>query len=97
MKVSYKKGDSLFLPAGSGAYVIEGSCDALITTIREKAAPVRIGIDIGGTDTKIGLVDVHRGSDPDYRRDSAGFTGEERNRHGSVCRCGDRRPGYRGS
>lgn len=59
-KVSYKKGDSLFLPAGSGAYVIEGSCDALITTIREKAAPVRIGIDIGGTDTKIGLVDVHQ-------------------------------------
>ncbi len=59
-KVSYKKGDSLFLPAGSGEYVIEGSCDALITTIREKADPVRIGIDIGGTDTKIGLVDVHQ-------------------------------------
>ena len=58
-KVSYQKGDSLFLPAGSGAYVIEGSCDALITTIRAKAAPVRIGIDIGGTDTKIGLVDGH--------------------------------------
>lgn len=32
----YQKGDSLFLPAGSGAYQIEGSCDALITTIREK-------------------------------------------------------------
>ena len=60
MKVSYKKGDSLFLPAGSGSYVIEGKCDALMTTIREKAAPVRIGIDIGGTDTKIGLVDVHQ-------------------------------------
>lgn len=57
--VDYKKGDSLFLPAGSGNYTIEGRCDALITTIREKAAPVRIGIDIGGTDTKIGLVDVH--------------------------------------
>lgn len=59
-EATYKKGDSLFLPAGSGTYVIEGSCDALITTIREKAAPVRIGIDIGGTDTKIGLVDVHQ-------------------------------------
>lgn len=58
--VSYRKGDSLFLPAGSGTYVIEGSCDALITTIRKKAAPVRIGIDIGGTDTKVGLVDVHQ-------------------------------------
>lgn len=35
-------------------------CDALLTTIREKSAPVRIGIDIGGTDTKIGLVDIHQ-------------------------------------
>ena len=57
-KVSYQKGDSLFLPAGSGAYVIEGSCDALITTIRAKAAPVRIGIDIGGTNTVFGIVDA---------------------------------------
>lgn len=56
--VNYKKGDSLFLSAGTGKYIIEGSCDALITTIRDKAAPVRIGIDIGGTDTKIGLVDI---------------------------------------
>lgn len=59
-QVQYQKGDSLFLPAGSGAYVIEGKCDALITTIREKAAPVRIGIDIGGTNTRIGLVDIHQ-------------------------------------
>lgn len=58
--ISYRKGDSLFLPAGSGEYMIEGSCDALITTIREKAAQVRIGIDIGGTDTKVGLVDIHQ-------------------------------------
>lgn len=56
----FKKGDSFFLSAGSGAYTIEGSCDALITTIRDKAAPVRIGIDIGGTDVKIGLVDIHQ-------------------------------------
>lgn len=48
------------MSAGSGAYQIEGACDALITTIRGKAAPVRIGIDIGGTETKIGLVDVHQ-------------------------------------
>ncbi len=57
--VSYKKGDSLFLPAGSGNYVVEGSCDALITRIREKTAPVRIGIDLGGTESRIGLVDIH--------------------------------------
>lgn len=58
--LSFRKGDSFFLSAGSGTYTMEGSCDALITTIREKAAPVRIGIDIGGTDTKIGLVDIHQ-------------------------------------
>lgn len=58
--IRYKKGDSIFLSAGSGEYMIEGSCDALITTIRKKAAQVRIGIDIGGTDTKIGLLDIHQ-------------------------------------
>lgn len=58
--ISYKKGDSLFLSAGSGSYQIEGSCDALLTSMRAKAAPVRIGIDIGGTDTKIGLVDANQ-------------------------------------
>lgn len=54
--LEYQKGDSIFLTAGSGSYTIEGSCDALITTIREKTGLVRIGIDIGGTNTKIGLV-----------------------------------------
>ena len=57
---AYRKGDSFFIPAGSGPYTMEGSCDALITTIRAKAAPVRIGIDIGGTDTRIGLLDIHQ-------------------------------------
>ncbi len=58
--VAYEKGDSFFLAAGSGEYTVEGSCDALITTIREKAAPVRIGINIGVNETRIGLVDVHQ-------------------------------------
>lgn len=57
--VEYKKGDSLFLGAGSGTYEIEGSCDALITTIRENAGLVRIGIDIGRKQTRIGLVDMN--------------------------------------
>lgn len=35
--LQFKKGESFFLPAGSGEYQIEGVCDALITTIREKA------------------------------------------------------------
>ena len=34
-RVSYKKGDSIFLTAGSGEYSVEGVCDALLTTIRE--------------------------------------------------------------
>ena len=58
--VPFRKGDSFFVSAGSGAFQIERTCDALLTTIREKAGPVRIGIDIGGTTTRIGLVDVHQ-------------------------------------
>ena len=56
-KVSYRKGDSLFLPAGCGDWQIEGTCDALLTTIREKASPVRAGIQIGSSDIQIGLID----------------------------------------
>lgn len=56
----FQKGDSFFLSAGSGAYQVEGECDALITTIRAKEALVRLGINISGTGTKIGLVDVHQ-------------------------------------
>lgn len=55
--VSYQKGDSLFLPAGCGDWQIEGTCDALLTTIREKASPVRAGIQIGSSDIQIGLID----------------------------------------
>lgn len=32
--MEYKKGDSIFLPAGSGSYAVKGSCDALVTTVR---------------------------------------------------------------
>lgn len=55
--VPYQKGDSFFLPASSGTYTVEGSCDALITSIRDKTDMVRAGIDIGGRYTKVGLVD----------------------------------------
>lgn len=58
--LDFKKGDSFFLSAGGGSYTIEGRCDALITTIRKKAAPVRIGIDLGSSNTQIGLVDIHQ-------------------------------------
>jgi len=55
--VQYKKGDSFLLTAGSGDWQIEGSCDALLTTIREKADPVRVGINISSAEVEIGLVD----------------------------------------
>ena len=54
--VSYRRGDSLFLAAGSGDWQIEGKCDALLTTIREKASPIRAGIMIDTAETRIGLV-----------------------------------------
>ena len=56
-KISYRKGDSLFLPAGSGVYEISGSMDALVTSERAKENPMRIGIDMGGTTVKMGIVD----------------------------------------
>lgn len=53
----YKKGDSFFIPAGSGNWRIEGKCEALLTTIRKKENPIRIGIMIGSRITRIGIVD----------------------------------------
>lgn len=55
-RLEYKKGDSIFLPANSGDWEIEGRCDALLTTIREKANPIRIGVDINSFDIQIGIV-----------------------------------------
>lgn len=55
-RLNYKKGDSIFLPANSGDWQIEGSCDALLTTIREKASPIRIGVDINSFMIQIGIV-----------------------------------------
>lgn len=55
-KESYRKGDSFLLPAGSGSWQIEGTCDALLTTIRKKASPIRVGVDIGSSVIQIGIV-----------------------------------------
>lgn len=55
-ELSYHKGDSFFVEAGSGRLTIEGSGKVLLTSIREELATLRVGIDIGGTDVKIGLV-----------------------------------------
>ena len=55
--LAFKKGESFLLPANSGKYEINGKCEALFTRIRAKKNAVKIGIDIGGTSVKIGLVD----------------------------------------
>lgn len=56
-KLDYRKGDSFFLPAGSGDWQLEGVCDALLTTVRAKANPMRVGVTIGSSEIQIGLVD----------------------------------------
>ncbi|MGI6511221.1 MAG: type I phosphomannose isomerase catalytic subunit [Catenisphaera adipataccumulans] len=53
----FTKGDSFFLSADSGNWQIEGRCEALMTTIREKEDPIRVGINIGSAEIQIGLVD----------------------------------------
>lgn len=58
-RMDYQKGDSFFLGAGSGSYEVTGTCEALVTSIGEKASPIRIGIEISTASTKIGLVDVN--------------------------------------
>ncbi|MBQ3375513.1 MAG: ROK family protein [Erysipelotrichaceae bacterium] len=56
-KMPFVKGDSFMITAGSGDYQIEGRCDALLTTIREKTNPMRVGVIIGSYETEIGLID----------------------------------------
>lgn len=55
--VEFNKGDSILITAGSGEYVIEGNCEALLTTVGKKLPTVKVGIDLGGTNVKIGIVD----------------------------------------
>ena len=57
-KIEYRKGDSFFLPAGSGDWQIEGTCNALLTTVRPKVDPIRVGITIGSSEIQLGLVDA---------------------------------------
>lgn len=52
----FHKGDSIFLSAGSGAYEVKGTLEALVTSEGAKKNPLRIGIDMGGTSIKIGVV-----------------------------------------
>ena len=56
----FQKGDTFFLEASSGAYQIEGTCEALVTSIGEKASPIRIAIDMSSKRVRLGLYDVHQ-------------------------------------
>ena len=56
-KVTFVKGDSIMITAGSGDYQLEGKCNIILTTIREKANPMRVGVIIGSYETEIGLID----------------------------------------
>lgn len=55
--VQFQKGDTVFLAAGSGSYIIEGKCDALVTTIREKAGLADIKINLGRENAQIVIED----------------------------------------
>lgn len=49
-------GETVFVAANSGAYTLTGSATVLCTYVAQKAA-YRIGIDLGGTNIKAGIVD----------------------------------------
>lgn len=55
--VNFRKGDSLFLPAGSGLFQLEGCCEALVTTIGPKENPIRGAVRVEGTSAELGLMD----------------------------------------
>ena len=55
--MAVQAGESLWLDASSGTYTLAGDCVALQTTIPPGDKPYRIGIDLGGTNIKVGIVD----------------------------------------
>lgn len=58
--VDFVKGDSLFLPAGSGSFRMEGRCEALLTTIDPKEDPVRVAVSLDKGCAQLGLMDQSR-------------------------------------
>ena len=55
-ELDIQKGDSVFVPAGIGEYTVEGSVTIIKTMIPEKMT-YTVGVDIGGTTIKIGIID----------------------------------------
>mgnify|MGYP005775985197 FL=1 len=56
--VYFRKGNSLFIPADSGKFCVRGNCEALVTTIGEKASPVRVAVYMTSSEIMTGLVDM---------------------------------------
>ena len=54
----FRKGDSLFIQADSGKFCVRGNCEALVTTIGEKASPVRVAVYMTSSEIMTGLVDM---------------------------------------
>ena len=50
-----RKSDSIFIPAKTGEYNIEGDCVVLLTSI--PCQKYRVGVDLGGTNIAVGIVD----------------------------------------
>ncbi|MEG1942553.1 MAG: type I phosphomannose isomerase catalytic subunit, partial [Angelakisella sp.] len=55
--ISFSRGDSLFVPADSGDFTLRGNATLLATRVPPPDKPYRLGIDLGGTNIKVGLVD----------------------------------------
>ncbi|MDL2215723.1 ROK family protein [Ruminococcaceae bacterium OttesenSCG-928-N02] len=57
-ELTFKKGDSIFVEAGSGTFTITGECDVLQTQLTPAKSEKKhyIGIDLGGTNLRAGVV-----------------------------------------
>ncbi|MCL2014122.1 MAG: ROK family protein [Oscillospiraceae bacterium] len=53
--LTFTKGESIFIPANTGSYDIYGDFTILLTTV--PGASYRIGVDLGGTNIAVGIVD----------------------------------------
>jgi len=56
-RIDFVKGDSIFIAAGAGSYTIRGDCEALVTYAGVPEPVYRVGVDIGGTSVKCGVLD----------------------------------------
>lgn len=55
-EMDIRKGDSIFVPANTGEYTVSGSVTMIKTSIPAQMT-YSVGVDIGGTTIKIGIVD----------------------------------------